>query len=90
MASTTTATTESVVYERRFERVHKYHWPAVQLNLWMLIMLISACTVLGIFGTFVSIQQTLLLPVPWYVQLHLPDSTLIADIALLLGTFRTS
>lgn len=66
MASTVTS--GSLVYERRVvERIHKYHWPAVQLNLWMLIMLISACTIIGVFATFIQIQQTLLLPIPWCV-----------------------
>jgi arginase len=66
MASTVTS--GSLVYERHVvERVHKYHWPAVQLNIWMLIMLIAACTIIGVFGTFIQIQQTLLLPIPWCV-----------------------
>lgn len=63
MAST--VTTGSMILERRFERVHKYHWPAVQLNIWMLIMLVASCTILGIFATFVQIQQQLLLNIPW-------------------------
>lgn len=66
MASTVTS--GSLVYERRIvERVHKYHWPAVQLNLWMLIMLIASCLIIGVFATFIQIQQTLLLPIPWSV-----------------------
>jgi hypothetical protein len=66
MASTVTS--ESLVYEtRRVEPVHKYHWPAVQLNLWMLIMLIASCLIIGVFASFISIQQTLLLPIPWCV-----------------------
>ncbi len=46
MAST--VTTDSMVYERR--SVHKYHWPAIQLNIWMLIMLVAASTIVGIFA----------------------------------------
>jgi arginase len=73
MASTVTS--GSLVYERRIvERVHKYHWPAVQLNLWMLIMLIASCLIIGVFATFIQIQQTLLLPIPWSVP---PSSLLI-------------
>lgn len=64
MAST--ATSDSVVYER-VERVHKYRWPGMQLNFWLLIMLIASCTIIGVFSTFVQIQQTLLLPIPWSV-----------------------
>ena len=66
-ASYTTASGSLAYTERPVGRVHRYHWPAVQLNLWMLIMLIAACTILGIFATFITIQQQLLLPVPWYV-----------------------
>jgi len=58
----------SLVYERRVvERIHKYHWPAVQLNIWMLIMLIASCLIIGVFATFIQIQQVLLLPIPWFV-----------------------
>lgn len=69
MASTVTS--DSLVYDRSrgpvgVERVHKYHWPAIQLNVWMLIMLIAACTIIGVFATFIDVQNTLLLPVPWY------------------------
>ncbi len=52
--------------ERRFEHIHKYRWPAVQLNIWLLIMLVASCTLIGIFSTFVQMQKQLLLHVPWY------------------------
>lgn len=61
----TTDTTSSVVYERRIERVHKYHWPAIQLNLWMLFMLVASSAILGIFASFIQIQQQLQLGIPW-------------------------
>ncbi|KAK3385220.1 hypothetical protein B0H63DRAFT_449294 [Podospora didyma] len=85
MASTVTS--GSLVYERRIavEKVHKYHWPAVQLNLWMLIMLIAACTIIGVFASFIQIQQTLLLPVPWYFAYFITVAALaVAFIFLLL------
>lgn len=64
MASSTT--TDSYVYERRVtEKIHRYQWPAWQLNLWMLIMLIASCCIIGVFSTFIQTQQTLGLPVPW-------------------------
>jgi hypothetical protein len=66
MASDTTAS-GSLVFERRVGHVHKYHWPALQLNIWMLIMLIAASTIIGIFATFIQVQQQLLLAVPWCV-----------------------
>ncbi|KAM7205121.1 hypothetical protein V8F20_003258 [Naviculisporaceae sp. PSN 640] len=84
MASST-VTSGSLVYERRVvERVHKYHWPAVQLNLWMLIMLIAACTIIGVFSTFIQIQQTLLLPIPWYFPYCITVASLVVAFILLL------
>jgi hypothetical protein len=79
MAST--ATSGSLVYEpAHYERVHKYHWPAIQLNIWMLIMLVATCTIVGIFATFIQIQQQLLLPIPWFVHPYLfsPDASFTA------------
>jgi hypothetical protein len=67
MASTITTGTGSLIYERRVARIHKYQWPALQLNVWMLIMLIASCTIIGILANFVVVQQTLGLHSPWYV-----------------------
>lgn len=63
--ATTTTDSSDVVYERRVERLHKYHWPAIQLNLWMLFMLIASCAILGIFASFIQIQGQLQLAIPW-------------------------
>jgi hypothetical protein len=60
----------SLVYERRvIERVHKYHWPAVQLNFWMLIMLVASCLIIGVFATMIEVNNALLLSIPWFVPL---------------------
>jgi hypothetical protein len=66
MASTTTGS-ESVVYERArvIEHVHRYHWPGMQLNAWLLVMLAASCTIIGVFAVFIQIQNQLLLHVPW-------------------------
>ncbi|KAG7115363.1 hypothetical protein HYQ46_011253 [Verticillium longisporum] len=69
MASTTTD--GSAVYERRLVKTHRYQWPGIQLNLWILIMLIAAGFIMGAFATFIQIQQQLLLPIPWYIQQQL-------------------
>lgn len=65
MASTITTGTGSLVYERRAVRIHKYHWPAVQLNVWMIIMLVAACTIIGVFAQTIQQQAVLNLAVPW-------------------------
>ncbi|KAL8358900.1 hypothetical protein RB601_008207 [Gaeumannomyces tritici] len=83
MASTVTS--GYFVESRRIERVVRYHWPAVQLNVWMLIMLISACTIIGVFATFIGIQSQLLLPIPWYFTYYIIVGSLVVTfIAILL------
>jgi hypothetical protein len=47
------------------ERARKYHWPEAQLNWWIFIMLVSSSLNLGVFSYFMSVQQTMNLPVPW-------------------------
>jgi hypothetical protein len=53
--------TEVVVHRVRT----KYHWPALQLNFWLLIMIIGSATILGIFSYFVTVQQQLQVGIPW-------------------------
>ncbi|KAI9772763.1 MAG: hypothetical protein M1839_002308 [Geoglossum umbratile] len=45
----------------------KYHWPEIQLNVWLIVMLVSASTVLGIFANFMNVQQQLNIGIPWYM-----------------------
>jgi hypothetical protein len=61
MASSVSTMTEVVL-----QRVKtKYHWPPVQLNFWILIMLVGSSTILGVFSSFISVQQQLMVPIPW-------------------------
>jgi hypothetical protein len=55
------------VYERRVAvgRVRRYRWPPLLLNLWILVMLVASCTVIGVFANFIDIQNQLELPIPW-------------------------
>jgi len=64
MASTATTLSEEVIIRRSKT---KYHWPAVQLNFWLLIMIVGSATVLGIFANFMAIQTQLQLGTPWFV-----------------------
>ncbi|OAA65372.1 hypothetical protein SPI_02159 [Niveomyces insectorum RCEF 264] len=86
MASLSTTTmSESIVFTRRFEHIHKYRWPAVQLNIWLLVMLVASCTVIGIFATFVQTQQRLFLHIPWYFSYLLTVASLsVAFVVLIL------
>jgi hypothetical protein len=45
----------------------KYRWPPLQLNFWLLIMLIGSSTILGVFASFLGVQSQLGVGVPWYV-----------------------
>ncbi|TGJ81261.1 hypothetical protein E0Z10_g7502 [Xylaria hypoxylon] len=71
--------------ERRIVRVHRYHWPAIQLNVWMIIMLAASFLIIGVFGSFIGIQQQLNLFVPWYFAYYITVAGLtVAFIILLL------
>jgi hypothetical protein len=65
MVASSVMTGTSYGYVRREARVHRYHWPAIQLNVWMLVMLAASLCIIGIFGTFVTVQKQLLLGIPW-------------------------
>lgn len=44
----------------------RYHWPELQLNLWILIVLGGSAVCLGIFSWFMVVQSQLGLGIPWY------------------------
>lgn len=56
--------TEVVIRESR----RRYHWPEVQLNLWIFVVLAGAATVLGINAWFIVVQDQLKIGIPWLVQ----------------------
>jgi len=61
------ASSESTITEVVIQRLRtKYHWPAIQLNFWILIMLIASSTILGIFANFITVQNQLQVGIPWY------------------------
>jgi hypothetical protein len=43
----------------------KYYWPDVYMNVWTIIMLTAASTILGIFAQFMMIQNQTRQPTPW-------------------------
>ncbi|KAH6896711.1 hypothetical protein B0T10DRAFT_162601 [Thelonectria olida] len=46
--------------------VRTYNWPPLLLNFWIFVMLLASCSLIGVFATFVQIQDQLELPIPWY------------------------
>lgn len=66
----------SVVYERKVVTTHirTYNWPPLQLNFWIFVMLLCSATIIGVFGSFIQIQNQLELPIPWYGLSHSASS----------------
>ncbi|OGM42117.1 hypothetical protein ABOM_009168 [Aspergillus bombycis] len=50
----------AVVYRRR-----RYHWPELQLNVWILIVLSASAICMGIFAWLMSVQSEMRLGTPW-------------------------
>ncbi|KAI0390571.1 hypothetical protein F5Y17DRAFT_461633 [Xylariaceae sp. FL0594] len=67
------------VYDRRVTttaRVHRYQWPAIQLNVWLFVMLAASLLIIGVFATFINVQQQLELNIPWYFPYFITVSVL--------------
>ncbi|RJE21885.1 hypothetical protein PHISCL_05770 [Aspergillus sclerotialis] len=43
----------------------RYHWPELQLNIWILIVLSGSAICLGVFAWFMAVQSQLGLGIPW-------------------------
>ncbi|KAH8726616.1 hypothetical protein GQ44DRAFT_738768 [Phaeosphaeriaceae sp. PMI808] len=43
----------------------KYYWPELQLNIWTIVMLATAGTILGVSAQFMQIQDRMGLGTPW-------------------------
>jgi hypothetical protein len=50
---------------RETRRLH--HWPVIQLNVWLIVVLSASATCLGIFSWFMIVQSQMDLGTPWYV-----------------------
>jgi hypothetical protein len=53
--------------EVRVVRTKRFRWPAAQLNFWLLIMTVAGSTMLGVYASFVTVQNQLGVGIPWYV-----------------------
>lgn len=76
--------TESTETEVRVVHTKRYRWPAAQLNFWLLIMLIGSATMVGIFASFITVQNQLLIGVPWYFSYWIAVGALTILFILLL------
>ncbi|KAF2429634.1 hypothetical protein EJ08DRAFT_670918 [Tothia fuscella] len=57
------ARTRSVVSAQIIRQ--KYFWPQSQLNAWTILILVTGCTILGVFATFTQAQNRLRGEIPW-------------------------
>nr|OQO19057.1 hypothetical protein B0A51_12533 [Rachicladosporium sp. CCFEE 5018] len=44
-----------------------YYWPDQQLNFWLLVMLATGGVLVGVFASFVTVQNALGLGIPWII-----------------------
>lgn len=58
MARSTITRSVAVVRQR-------YYWPDLQLNFWILTIIIAASVVLGINAQFLVVQNQMRLGIPW-------------------------
>ncbi|KAJ5095392.1 hypothetical protein NUU61_004748 [Penicillium alfredii] len=49
----------------RRESRRRYHWPELQLNVWIMVVLSGSATCLGIFSWFMAVQAQMHLGTPW-------------------------
>lgn len=72
---TTGYTASEYTYDRRAaSHVRTYNWPPMLLNFWIFVMLLASCSLIGVFASFVQIQDQLELAIPWYVARSSPVS----------------
>jgi hypothetical protein len=45
--------------------VRTYNWPPLQLNFWIFVILLASTSIIGVFATFIQVQEQLELGVPW-------------------------
>lgn len=45
--------------------VHRYYWPVGQFMIWRFIMYGTAGTLIGVFASFLTVQQQLQIGIPW-------------------------
>ncbi|KAJ5648219.1 hypothetical protein N7490_004591 [Penicillium lividum] len=71
-----------------------YHWPEIQLNIWLIVVLAGSATCLGIFAWFMTVQSAMELGTPCalgvffiFLVLGLIARQLLLPGILILGSF---
>jgi hypothetical protein len=47
------------------ETKRRYEWPELQLNIWIVIVLVGSSVNLGVFSWFMTVQTQMMLGIPW-------------------------
>ncbi|KAJ5489874.1 hypothetical protein LT330_003226 [Penicillium expansum] len=61
---------------KRREARRRYHWPELQLNIWIMVVLSCSATCLGIFSWFMAVQSQMHLGTPWLFPYMVVSSAL--------------
>ena len=74
---------------RVLERKRKYMWPEAQLNFWLIIMIASAATILGVNIYFMVVQGRFHLGVPWIFPYSIATASItLLFLAIILGLIQ--
>ncbi|EEU42203.1 uncharacterized protein NECHADRAFT_19478, partial [Fusarium vanettenii 77-13-4] len=65
--------------------VRTYNWPPIQLNFWIFVILLASTSIIGVFSSFIQIQEQLLLPIPWYFPYFITVGSL--TVIFIIGIF---
>ncbi|KAK3706823.1 hypothetical protein LTR37_012502 [Vermiconidia calcicola] len=60
-----------------------YYWPDQQLNFWIIVMLATGGTLIGVFASFMMAQQQLQLGVPWIMPFGITVGSLTVVLILI-------
>ncbi|RSL72477.1 hypothetical protein CEP53_001082 [Fusarium sp. AF-6] len=84
---TGTSFTRSALSSNRAPTSHvrTYNWPPIQLNFWIFVILLASTSIIGVFSSFIQIQEQLLLPIPWYFPYFITVGSL--TVIFIIGIF---
>lgn len=67
-----------MTYDRdAITHIRTYNWPPMALNFWIFVMLLASASIIGVFGSFIQIQNQLLLGIPWYFPYYITVASLV-------------
>ncbi|KAI9929031.1 hypothetical protein ASPWEDRAFT_180706 [Aspergillus wentii DTO 134E9] len=67
----------------------RYHWPELQFNVWILVVLSGSAICLGIFAWLMAVQSQLQLGIPWLFPYMVVSGSLAVFFIILLLVLAT-